>query len=58
MYLSPEKKFAAFPDLLATQKVGFSEFLDTYMQKLFEDINPIHDIAGDKMALSISDIKI
>ena len=57
-YLSPEKKFAAFPDLLATQKVGFSEFLETYMQKLFDDINPIHDIAGDKMSLSINDIKI
>ncbi len=58
VYLAAEKKFAAFPDLLATQKVGFSEFLETYMQKLFDDINPIHDIAGDKMALNISDIKI
>lgn len=58
VYLAPEKKFAAFPDLLATQKVGFSEFIETYMQKLFDDINPIHDIAGDKMALNISDIKI
>ena len=58
VYLTPEKKFAAFPDLLATQKTGFSDFLDTYMQKLFDDINPIYDIAGDKMALTISDIKI
>lgn len=58
VYLAPEKKFAAFPDLLATQKIGFSEFIETYMQKLFDDINPIHDIAGDKMALNISDIKI
>ncbi|USN54073.1 MAG: hypothetical protein H6765_05730 [Candidatus Peribacteria bacterium] len=28
------------------------------MDKLFEDINPVYDIAGDRLALSINDIKV
>jgi DNA-directed RNA polymerase beta subunit len=28
------------------------------MTKLFDDINPVYDIAGDRLALSINDIKI
>ena len=58
VYLCPEKKFAWFPDLLATQKLWFSEFLDTYLYKLFDDINPVYDIAGERLALSITDVKV
>lgn len=28
------------------------------MQKLFEDINPVYDIAGERLALSITDVKV
>jgi len=58
VFLSQQKKFADFPDLLWTQKYGFSSFLDFYLPKLFADINPVHDMAGDKLALSITDIKV
>lgn len=57
-YLSQAKKFADFPDLLATQKDGFNQFIEHYLIKLFDDINPIRDIAGDKLELSISEIKV
>jgi len=58
VFLSQAKKFADFPDLLATQKDGFTQFVEHYLAKLFEDITPIRDIAGDKLELSINDIKV
>jgi DNA-directed RNA polymerase beta subunit len=32
--------------------------VEKYIHDLFEDINPIRDIAGEKMYITISDIKI
>ncbi|MEF2175282.1 MAG: DNA-directed RNA polymerase subunit beta [Candidatus Absconditabacteria bacterium] len=58
LFLSESKKFSGFPDLLGSQKKGFNEFVEFYLQKLFEDINPIHDIAGEKLQLTITDISI
>lgn len=58
IWLSQSKKFANFPDLLAVQKKWFNEFIQDYLTKLFEEINPIQDIAWDKMQLMISDVKV
>ncbi len=52
------KKVDFFPDLLALQKKWYTEFLDDYIHKLFAAISPIQDIAGDKMSVTISDIKV
>ncbi|HMT26741.1 MAG TPA: hypothetical protein PKD96_00405 [Candidatus Absconditabacterales bacterium] len=56
--LSKEKKFGNFPDLLQAQKKGYQEFIDIYIHKLFEDVNPIQDIAGEKLFLTIDDVKV
>ncbi len=52
------KKFSGFPDLLALQKKGYESFINTYMHKLFANINPVWDIAGEKMYVEIDDIKV
>ncbi len=52
------KKFGFFPDLLALQKKWYTEFVEHYIHKLFEEINPIEDIAWDKLHVTISEIKI
>ncbi len=57
-FLAKDKKFADFPDLLMTQKNWFSSFIDHYLIKLFEDINPIHDMAWERLYLTITDIKV
>jgi len=58
LHLSKHKKMVAFPDLLILQKKGYSEFIEHYIHKLFESINPVQDIAGDKLYITITDIKI
>jgi hypothetical protein len=47
-----------FPDLLLTQKEGFERFEGFYLPKLFEEICPIEDIAGERLVLHISDLTI
>ncbi len=47
-----------FPDLLLTQKDGFTRFENFYLPKLFEEVAPIEDIAGERLVLSISDLRI
>ena len=56
--LSDPKRFAQFPDLLDLQKKGFDDFLNIYLNKLFDDLSPIEDIAGDRLQLSISEVKV
>jgi len=58
VFLKDAKKFAEFPELLGMQQKGFQDFVDYYLTKLFEEINPIHDIGGDKLVLLIDDIKV
>ena len=62
VFLKPVKNASGqntqFPDLLHTQKFWFAKFEDFYLNKLFEDISPIEDIAWEKLVLSISDLKI
>lgn len=57
-FLAEPKKFADFPDLLGTQKQGFNFFIERYLTKLFDDINPVHDIAGERLSLTINEIKV
>jgi DNA-directed RNA polymerase beta subunit len=58
IFLAESKKFASFPDLLHTQKFGFSSFLEEYLLKLFNEASPVYDIAEEKLSLSITDIKV
>lgn len=44
VFLKDAKKFAEFPELLGMQQKGFQDFVEYYLTKLFEEINPIHDI--------------
>jgi hypothetical protein len=43
---------------LGTQKQGFNFFIERYLTKLFDDINPVHDIAGERLSLTINEIKV
>ena len=58
IYLNKPKNFEEFPDLLDLQKKWYQDFVEKYVHSLFDDINPIWDIAGEKMYVNISDIKI
>lgn len=57
-FLSQSKNFTWFPDLLWTQKKWFDEFLDHYLNKLFQEVCPINDIAWEKLQLTVSDVKV
>ncbi len=57
-FLSKAKNFTWFPDLLWTQKKWFNEFLDFYLNRLFEEVCPINDIAWEKLQLYITDLKV
>ena len=58
IFLRSPKKFASFPDLLDLQKRWYADFIKKYIHKLFGNINPVWDIAGEKMYVEIDDIKI
>lgn len=45
IFLRAPKKFAGFPDLLDLQKRGYDDFIKKYINKLFNNINPVWDIA-------------
>ncbi len=45
IFLRNPKKFAGFPDLLDLQKRGYADFVNKYINKLFDNINPVRDIA-------------
>lgn len=58
VFLSEQKKFAQIPDLLSLQKKGFADFLNIYIHKLFQDINPIQDIAWEKHVIEIDEVAV
>jgi DNA-directed RNA polymerase subunit beta len=58
IFLSESKKFSVFPDLLWAQKSWFNNFIENYIKKLFEEINPVQDIWWEKLQLTINDIKV
>ncbi len=57
-FLWQSKNFTWFPDLLWTQKKWFDEFVNFYLNKLFDEFCPISDIAWEKLQLTVSDLKI
>ncbi len=58
IFIKNPKSYQDFPDLLDLQKKGYQDFVEKYIHNLFENINPIRDIAWEKLHVSISDIKI
>lgn len=58
IFLSQQRKFAQIPDLLTLQKRWFYEFLNTYLHQLFDEINPIQDIAWEKHIITIDELEI
>jgi hypothetical protein len=58
IFLSNPKTYGEIPDLLELQKKGYADFLEIYLPKLFEDVNPIRDIGGNKLNVTISGIKV
>lgn len=58
IFLKKGNTFADFPDILALQKMGYDTFINKYLERLFNTINPVWDIAWEKMYVTISDIKV
>jgi DNA-directed RNA polymerase subunit beta len=58
IFLSNPKTYGEIPDLLELQKKGYEDFLMIYLPKLFEEMNPIWDIGGNHLNVSISNIKV
>ncbi len=58
IYLKQARKFVWFPDLLWLQKIWYEVFLNKYLHKLFADVEPVRDLAGENMYVSISDVKV
>ena len=57
-FLSNPKTYGDIPDLLELQKKGYDDFLNIYLQKLFDDVNPIWDIGGNHLNITISELKV
>jgi len=47
-----------FPDLLHLQKKWFHDFISVYLPRVFQEINPIQDIGGEKNSVIIEDIEV
>lgn len=58
IYLKEARKFVWFPDLLGLQKTWYEVFLNKYLHQLFSDVDPVWDLAGENMYVSISEIKV
>ena len=58
IFLAQQRKFANIPDLLILQKRWFQEFITVYLNKLFEEINPIQDIAWEKHIITIDEVEV
>ena len=58
IYLSNPKTYGQLPDLLSLQKKGFNDFLQYYLPTLFEEMNPIRDLGGNKLNITITDVQV
>ncbi len=58
LLLREKRQFSPVPDLLETQKRWFESFVEYYLPKLFDELNPIEDLAGERLSLEITDIKV
>ncbi len=56
--LSNRKKYWEIPDLLDLQKKGFSEFVNYYLPRLFEEVSPITDLTWEQLQITIEDVKV
>lgn len=58
IYLSNPKTYGHLPDLLSLQKKGYNDFLQYYLPTLFEEMNPIWDLGGNKLNITITDVQV
>ena len=58
IYLSNPKTYGQLPDLLSLQKKGYNDFLQYYLPTLFEEMNPIRDLGGNKLNITITDVQV
>ena len=58
IYLSNPKTYGRLPDLLSLQKKGYNDFLQYYLPTLFEEMNPIRDLGGNKLNITITDVQV
>lgn len=58
VFLKKWSTFVDFPDVLLLQKMWYDTFINKYLERLFESINPVRDIAWEKMYVTISDVKV
>lgn len=58
IFLAQPRTYGEIPDLLGLQKKGFDDFINIYLNKLFANEEKIWDIAGDKLYITISDLKV
>ena len=58
IYLSNPKTYGNLPDLLSLQKKGYNDFLQYYLPTLFEEMNPIRDLGGNKLNITITDVQV
>ncbi|GHW02613.1 DNA-directed RNA polymerase subunit beta [candidate division SR1 bacterium] len=58
IFLSDPKTYGEIPDLLELQKRGYHDLLNVYLSKLFEELNPIRDIGGNHLNITISEVKV
>ena len=50
-FFSKEDAILETPDLIAHQKESWKDFIDNGLSEIFEEINPIDDYTGQKLAL-------
>ena len=58
IFLSQPRTYGEIPDLLDLQKKGYDDFINIYLNRLFTNEEKIWDIAGDKLYITISDLKV
>lgn len=58
IFLAKPRTYGELPDLLDLQRKGYDSFINTYLNKLFTDVEKIWDIAGNKLYIAISDLKV
>jgi len=54
----PLRQFSPLHDLLDVQNEWFQKFEELYLNKLFADICPIEDIAGERLMLTVKEVAI
>ncbi len=58
IFLGKQRKFADFPDFLWAQKDWFNDFINHYLERLFEENMPIEDNSSEKLELKVQNIEV